>query len=290
MKTKLMGLALLLSISANAKSPKVIYGDDNRHDLYEVLNPNIIAVSKSTVALVKKNDLLLAGGHYLINTSTFQQTMNVCSHERFASQPNPAFCSGFLIAPNKMVTAGHCITDANDCAQTQFVFDFTMTNQSSAQTQFATHQVFGCKKILGRQQESDGVDFAIIELDNPVLDRVPLKLSNNQSLKSGDKLFVIGHPSGLPLKVTDDANVRMVDDNAGFFQANLDTYGGNSGSAVFNATTYEVEGILVRGENDFNTDPTLGCELSNRVENDGGRGEDSTLISKIVENLVITSK
>ncbi len=63
-------------------------------------------------------------------------------------------------------------------------------------------------------------------------------------------VFVLGHPSGLPTKFADGANVR---DNslAPSFLANLDTYGGNSGSPVFNAQTREVEGILARGEADF---------------------------------------
>ncbi|WP_420540401.1 S46 family peptidase (plasmid) [Paenibacillus polymyxa] len=43
------------------------------------------------------------------------------------------------------------------------------------------------------------------------------------------------------------AAVRDNPPNA-FFVANLDTYGGNSGSPVFNSDTHEVEGILVRGE------------------------------------------
>lgn len=284
---KFLAVSLLLSFNAFAgfkPQPKVIYGDDDRHELYEITDQKILAVAHSTVALIKKRDLQQVGDLLQIDQSTFQQTMNVCSHERFASQPNPAFCSGFLIAPNKMVTAGHCIKDDSDCAATQFVFDFSMINQSSAKTQFSSNQIYSCKKILGRNQESTGLDFAIIEIDRLVLDRVPVILSSNENLRTGDKLFVIGHPSGLPLKITDNANVRNVNDSAGFFQANLDTYGGNSGSAVFNAVTYEVEGILVRGENDFVTDPSSSCEISNRVANDAGRGEDSTMISKIVEN------
>ena len=39
--------------------------------------------------------------------------------------------------------------------------------------------------------------------------------------------------------------------NLYYFTANLDTYRGNSGSPVFNAITHKVEGVLVRGEQDF---------------------------------------
>jgi hypothetical protein len=60
----------------------------------------------------------------------------------------------------------------------------------------------------------------------------------------------MGLPSGLPLKLAGGASVSN-NQPAAFVVANLDTYGDNSGSPVFNAATQEVEGILVRGENDF---------------------------------------
>ena len=90
------------------------------------------------------------------------------------------------------------------------------------------------------------------------------------------RLFVIGHPCGLPQKYAPGAKVR---DNtpAPFFVANLDTYGGNSGSPVFNATSYKVEGILVRGENDFVTNGT--CYVSLVCPTTGCRGEDVTRAS-----------
>ena len=67
--------------------------------------------------------------------------------------------------------------------------------------------------------------------------------------------------------------VRRSND-AGYFVANLDTYGGNSGSPVINAGTGILEGILVRGETDFIHQGT--CFESYVVPDDGGRGEDST--------------
>jgi hypothetical protein len=63
--------------------------------------------------------------------------------------------------------------------------------------------------------------------------------------------------------------------------ANLDTYGGNSGSPVFNHRTGEVEGILVRGENDYVYDPGQGCQVSNRCASDVCRGEDVTYITNV---------
>ena len=44
-------------------------------------------------------------------------------------------------------------------------------------------------------------------------------------------LVVIGHPSGLPTKIADGAWVRN-NESEYYFVTNLDTFGGNSGSAV----------------------------------------------------------
>jgi hypothetical protein len=83
-----------------------------------------------------------------------------------------------------------------------------------------------------------------------VAGRRPLAVRSAGRVAKGQPLFVIGHPNGLPTKFADGAQVRG-NAHKDFFVANLDTYGGNSGSPVFNAVSLEVEGILVRGENDF---------------------------------------
>ncbi len=94
--------------------------------------------------------------------------------------------------------------------------------------------------------------------------------------------MVIGHPAGLPTKVSGGAKVRDAGPT-GHFVANLDTYGGNSGSAVFNAKTGLIEGILVRGEIDYTW--RGGCKVSNTCADDGCRGEDVTKISALSGNI-----
>ena len=280
MNIKHLALAALLPAIAYT-SDKVIYGEDGRHDPYSYHDQSIIELSRSTVALMKASDLKSAASGFRIARDTLSQSHGICADERFAQQPTAAFCSGFLIAPNKIVTAGHCITDVAACNNVRFVFDYKMNDELNAQTTFSQSQVYSCKQVLGQVLERSGRDFAVIELDRPVLDRSPLKLSTNTDLQTADEIFVIGHPSGLPTKITDGAVVREVKKNSGFFTSNLDTYGGNSGSAVFNARTLEVEGILVRGETDYVSNGS--CRSSNRIGNTEGRGEDVTLISVIHE-------
>jgi V8-like Glu-specific endopeptidase len=77
----------------------------------------------------------------------------------------------------------------------------------------------------------------------------------------------------LPLKVAENAFVRD-NSNSSYMTCNLDTYGGNSGSPVFNSETHEVEGILVRGETDF--EPSGNCNVSLVCPTTGCRGEDVT--------------
>ncbi len=96
---------------------------------------------------------------------------------------------------------------------------------------------------------------------------------------------MIGHPVGLPTKFAGEAVVRSNQQSA-FFVANLDTYGGNSGSPVFNSDTHEVEGILVRGETDFV--PQGGCNVSLVCPTSGCRGEDCTRTTEF-SNLVPSS-
>lgn len=198
----------------------------------------------------------------------------MCATERFAKQINPGFCSGFLVGADILVTAGHCITSQDSCDATSLVFGFGLDKEDRDLTSVSTSQVYHCKSIIKREYQASNVgrDYAVIKLDRPVVGRAPLKIRRQGAVQVGDKIAVIGHPIGLPTKITDGAQVRSIKADQPFFQANLDTYGGNSGSAVFSMVTGEVEGILVRGETDFIT--KNGCLVSNICKDSACRGED----------------
>jgi V8-like Glu-specific endopeptidase len=138
--------------------------------------------------------------------------------------------------------------------------------------------VYSCKKIISQSLDrTTKDDFALIELDRKVKGRTPLKFRTSGKPSVGDELVVIGHPSGLPTKIADGAQVKTLEGT--HFLANLDTYGGNSGSAVFNVATGEIEGILVRGATDYVVNGN--CRTSNRIGNDEGEGEGVTYITNI---------
>ena len=273
----------LNTINAYADSHGVIYGQDNRKDLFEVTNPLQLKLAQSTVVLIRSSDITQnSSGVMKISAQSFEATMGVCKKEKYSDQPSGGFCSGSLIAKNIMLTAGHCIKDMSDCQSTKFVFGYGVAKKGIYPSEVPTNDVVGCKNIIYRTQEDKGADFGLIELDRDVTNHEPLKLAKrttSNELKKGDSLLMIGHPSGLPTKIDDGAKVRDPSNN-GFLVANTDSYGGNSGSAVFNLTTGEVEGVLVRGEQDF--DYKNGCYVSKVCSDSGCRGEDITKISSVI--------
>ena len=63
----------------------------------------------------------------------------------FADQLEPGCCSGTLIAPNKIATAGHCI-DSSSCADNAFLFGAT-SDRLVTGGQFPVDMVYTCKSV-----------------------------------------------------------------------------------------------------------------------------------------------
>jgi V8-like Glu-specific endopeptidase len=267
---------------------KVIYGNDDRLD-YNKMSTSMKTLADSVVSLWESGDLTPTGDSYKLATTNFGDTVGLCPAERFREQKMGAFCSGTLVGEDMIMTAGHCITDENKCADTKFVFGFAIKDaEKGAPDTISSKEVYSCKNIVKRylgdepgdgDDDNLGADYALVKLDRAVKGHAPLSINRDaKAITQGTNLFVIGHPVGLPVKLAGGASVRTSEEHKGFFVANLDTYGGNSGSAVFNTKTNLIEGILVRGETDF-VSTEDGCRISNVVPSDGGRGEDVTKIS-----------
>jgi V8-like Glu-specific endopeptidase len=260
--------------------PKVIYGIDDRLDYYESSDSLMKKISKGVAAQIRDTSLFLENGEILLKSKTLMEK-GVCADEAFSNQPAAANCSGFLIRPDVLVTAGHCVTSLLSCENFSWVFDYTNTVDEKTSFTFSPDQVYKCVEIIKREKNSTtGSDFAVVKLDRPVLNRPILKVRNSGSV-NGDAIFTtIGFPSGLPLKITTGGVMR---DNSKehFFVLNSDTYHGNSGSPVIDTRTGIVEGILVRGDTDFVESEEGKCSRSNVHANNAGRGEDVTRITVI---------
>lgn len=278
-----MTIALFATVSvgfASQITPKVIYGEDHRLDMYQVSNPEMLALADSTLAIIPKSEMSLGSRDYRITSRNFGKQFGVCQDEPYHYQPTAANCSGSLIADDLILTAGHCV-NSSSCDSYNYVFNYKMMDALKTDISIKSEDVYTCKEVVSREL-SNSEDYAIVRLDRSVLGHRPLALSSTNA-EVGDEVFVIGHPSGLPTKLASGAKVRSM--SSGFFVANLDTYGGNSGSAVFSTKRNEVVGVLVRGEQDFKYDRVSKCSRSFTCDDNACRGEDVTNISLINEAL-----
>jgi len=258
---------------------RVIYGVDNRKDIFDVESSLDLQMSQSSLALFKSRDVQDQGnGWTRLGGNNYGTSYNLCESEKFRDQTSGAFCSGFLVGSDLVATAGHCVRAPKNCQDMRLVFNWSLMTPTSDISIVSSDDVYSCVEIIKNSIESTGADFAVIRLDRIPHNRVPLIVRRSGEIKPGAQLTMMGHPAGIPLKIANGATVRSV--YGGFFSANTDSYGGNSGSAVYSSDTGVVEGILVRGEMDFIRQGS--CNISYVCADSGCRGEDVTKISSIL--------
>jgi len=275
MKQSVLILSTLISIPAFA-GVDVIYGADDRKDVFETTSALHLKLAKSTAGMIKKSMFIKgvnATSFDLREFKSLERAGNVCTSEKFSQQPLAAMCSGFLVGPDTLITAGHCYNTfdlpENVCKDFAWVFDFNMKSASHNPTKnISINNIYNCKQVVAIQRDAL-YDFAVIKLDRKVIGREPLKFRTSGKISVNDPMVVIGHPTGLPLKIAGNGKVTN-NSEITRFSTNLDTFHGNSGSAVFNSTTGQVEGILIMGKNDYipsNPSNPRSCKVNNICDN-----------------------
>lgn len=282
-------------------SDKAIYGcaDDRRNYGDPDVTEHQRMAARATAALVSASKLSSTDGGQTFSMPSKNEIRNgigLCTREqsielglrheeRFFDEANPAFCSAFKVGADLLATAAHCIRSERDCADTRIVFGFhKSSSRPNPEVGIPKNDIYRCIGIVGGEKDdSTGSDWLVIRVDRTVpAPEVKIRTSNFPKIQVDESLTVVGYPMGLPVKIAGNARVRQV--REAFFVANLDTYGGNSGSAVFNSEKLSkgelfVEGILVRGEVDFHY--TEKCFASKWCPMEGCRGEDVTLASEL---------
>ncbi len=255
---------------SSGASPVVrgIYGRDDRLDEYQIQDPRLLAAGDATVVLVERTSLGEGRKGYLLAEapSLSEYVEGLCPDEPFRDQPTAGLCSGFLVAPDLIVTAGHCQGCGDEITEMAVVFGYAMQDAETVTMEFDIEDVYFCKEIVASQTGTP--DWSLIRLDRSVTGHAPVRIRRTDFVPERQPLLVVGHPVGLPRKYDSGGIVR---DNwmLSYFDANLDTFGGNSGSAVFNLETLAVEGILVAGNDDFVADWDNGCVRSNVCPDSG---------------------
>ena len=177
-----------------------------RQDVANHPDAQLVNLAASVGGQVKNSKLSGLDDEFFGFPKRTLQDMGVCKNERFSQQITLPRYTGFLVAKDLIVTAGHCVTSASDCSNHKWVFDYTNDKEK-----IAKKDVYSCTKVMG-QKLTAGIfatkDYAIVKLDRAVEGRTPLKLKMKGNPKKGTEIAVIGHPSGLPLKISGGARIK----------------------------------------------------------------------------------
>lgn len=277
----------------------VQYGQDSRTELLQHSDSKLKEMAASVAIFVHSQQVTLSGSSVALDGYTLNEmsemgwlvegvNVPMCSGELFASQPAPGFCTGFLVKEDILVTAGHCL-QKTACSDTSIVFGYFMEPDNSLSI-LTPNNIFKCEEVIAQvtpTRDNQYLDYAIIKLDRPT-GRVGLDFATEDHLEALRNVSVLGHPSGLPMKIASEAFVMSNEASDPFFVTNLDTFGSNSGSPVINTATYQVEGILVRGVNDYTLSKDSSCVQVNRCPETGGAncaGENATKMAMIAEQI-----
>jgi len=243
-------------------------------------------IGDAVCAQVPSNALTDNGdGTYAINAGTLGSDYNpLCDGERFGDQPTAAECTATLVAPDVLITAGHCLgqgmqTDLNGM---YYVFDYAVKQAGVNPSTFTGDQVYRASQILGYfLGDGDSAnDWAVLKLDRAVTGRTPASVRSSGSISVGQSVVAIGFGAGLPMKFSDNATVQGLIDFG--FEADFDIIGGNSGGPIINADTGMIEGVLSadQGIDDYMDNGT--CFHATVCPGDAGCDNSFTVLASIM--------
>ncbi len=278
-----------------ANIQKTVYGSDRRMDLYTAISKRDQAsrVGASALEATYVNNAEAVGfildlsllrklpsGDFYVRADTYGVVNRLCKVENFWDQPCvDVIGTGFLIAPDRFCTAGHCIPPNADIKRLRVVFGYSLLSPQIPESIIVkADDVYLVDRIISERLTGDAEDWAVVRLNRNSA-RAALRLGSGYP-KVNSRVFAIGYPAGLPLKISPNAEVRSGVGKNRCFIAAVDVYGGNSGSPIMSEETGKVEGILVRGDEDFRMIPTGQC-LASVVINDAHSGESVCSVASI---------
>lgn len=277
----LLLLPLIPLLYSLDEASAALFGIDNRRVLTPA-SPYQEQARATAISVLSSAFRINDKGFVDLDTTPLTQ---LCTDELMHNEPSlPFSCTGFLVAPDLLATAGHCVYAVNNpgqeirnetglaCEAFSWLFDYQTDQAGISKTKdLPAENLYRCKRIIYavHKETAPYQDYALIQLDRPVKGRTPLKISRG-FVPVGSQTFMIGHPFGTPKKFTDQGRVLLNNLKASAFVTNLDAFEGNSGSPVFNSKK-EVIGILVSGTPSTGTytDTKNKCERVNRCKENG---------------------
>lgn len=226
----------------STETTAVIYGEDSRQEI----SPALAELAQSVAVIFPNNRLRQFNSEYfLLNSKSLRDSEKLCPGERFEYQPILGTCTGALVGPDLVLTAGHCVSAPEVCKTYAVSFGWDL---KKAQTGIlAKKEIFHCKRILEIQDNPyQGLDYALIQLDRKV--NAPILKIHKGGIT--EKLLSLSHPHGLPLKADYATAYEPYKHSTNMFKVQVDTSHSSSGSPLFN-NRKEIVGVLSMGNMDF---------------------------------------
>jgi len=244
-------------------SEAVVYGADDRHELYEAPTDALRHLGeRSVVALIEDQTLAAAGA--LGRTSPFDapswaERRRLCGDVRFSEQPAAATCSGALVDDDLVLTAGHCARNL-DCGKLGVYFGYYYGADGQT-AELDSDDVYRCAESVSFEvpSEIEHLDYGWLRLDRSVSkDKQPLRIEGAIGAVGDTTLTLLDFGGGIPLKF--QTRVHVLDDRHGeldYFLTAADAFEGSSGGPLVREDG-TVVGILAGGNPDYVTDKS-GC-------------------------------
>jgi V8-like Glu-specific endopeptidase len=276
------------------RQKRPLYTKENRQDFTQIRDETIKNQARAAVALFRSAALTnQPGGTLHLTAKSLAEIYSLCPDQQFSNQLVGAFCSGILIGQDRILTAGHCIGEVSGRVETpkldhiRFVFGyFTQDSASAGRADFQQQQVYtGTRIVSGAVPPKNGraADWSIVQIDRPVPNEIASAVTATAKSKIADAapVYVLGYPSGLPLKYATAA--KVIDSrNSSYFVTNLNTFEGNSGSGVYSGFSNELVGLLARGDpTDYYWDTSQKCSRPYMCPKAGCSGEDVIRIEQL---------
>lgn len=219
---------------------------DDRLDIFDITDSRVRMNAGAVAAVCMRSDLLSGDDDFFkLKVKTYGPAFHLHQDEMFFNQPIAAgpMCTGVLVGQDVIATVSRFANEKN-VTGLRFIFDFVIQTPGLPVEKIPHIKIFKGIEVIEKIKGQES-DWLLIKLNQNVTDREIVTLSKKEAFPE-QPVYTIGHPCGLPLKYAPGAEVRSV--SGSHFNADLDVYGGNSGSPVFCAETHELIGLVSRNK------------------------------------------